>query len=294
MPELRPGSLHRVQLGPVIPSGKGINVARVAHSWGHPVTAIALTGEGRKTLAEFLDSHGINHVLIPVPGEIRVNVKVFEEIHGRMTELNEPGPAISADAVATLERYLQELCRGAGAVVFSGSLPPGAPPDLYARLVRRVVDAGIPAIVDASGAALRHALATPLFLLKPNRAEAEELLFASNPPPQASDDKLLELLLGFGVPHVILTLGADGALFAHGGRIIHAIPPLIEVGNAAGAGDALLATYLVGVLEGWSFMELVARSTAAGAAAARGLGTDLATPQDVADLLAGVRLVHRA
>lgn len=293
VPELRPGSLHRVRLGPVVPSGKGINVARVVHAWGHPVTALALAGEGRDALASFLDGCGVPHHLVPIPGAIRTNIKLFEQEHGRMTELNEPGPAVDEGALAVLEAHLLELCRSASAVVFAGSLPQGAPSCLYARLATAVAGTGVLTVVDSSGAALRHALAAPLSLIKPNRCEAEELFAQAGVRPGQTERELMDSLLATGVSHVILTLGAKGALFAHGGEIIRAIPPKIRSGNAAGAGDALLATYLVGTLEGWPIAERVARATAAGAAAARTLGTDLATPQEVAELLPGVQLIRR-
>ena len=40
-------------------------------------------------------------------------------------------------------------------MTLSGSLPPGCPPDLYARLTALAHRAGVPVMLDGSGEALR-------------------------------------------------------------------------------------------------------------------------------------------
>lgn len=276
---LCPGALHRADTGPVVPSGKGINVARVVHAWGVPAVAVALAGAGGDRLAEFLASCGIDHCILPVAGEIRTNIKLYETKHQRMTEINEPGPIVTAQDLFQLEKTLLAFDHPE-MVVFSGSLPPGAPADTYARLARVLAERKVPVVVDTSGAALRCAVQEQLYAIKPNRLEASELAG----PAACSDLQLLAELNRFGIPHVILTLGAQGALFCSEGRTFSVAPPQIKAGNAAGAGDALLATYLTGVVLRWPLEQRLTRAVAAGAAAARGLGTDLATPQEVSDL----------
>lgn len=286
---LRLGSLHRVKVGPVVPSGKGINVARVAQAWGYPVTALALAGEGRAELGDFLTSCGVRHRVIPVPGRIRTNIKLLETAHGRMTELNEPGPEVPAAALVALRAELQELCTPGSVAVFSGSLPPGVPVDFYAACARELSARGVRVVVDATGEALRRACCERLYLLKPNRAEAEDLLGLSG-GGEVTAAELMQGLLHFGAEHTILTLGAQGALFATQGRLLRTRPPQVEVGSAAGAGDTLLATYLVNWLTGRPFAQCAARATAAGACAARGEGTNLARPADVLQLEPAVQV----
>ena len=286
VPKLVPGSLNRVRCGPLVPSGKGINVARVIHAWNYPVTAVALAGEGFERFGSFLTDCGVEHRLINVPGEIRTNIKLIEEQSGVMTELNEPGPVIGEAAIGKLKSELMRHCYQAEVVVLSGSLPPGVPAEFYEDLTRELNGYGVRVVVDASGPAMRHALKGSLFAIKPNRVEAQEILGAKDQP----DTLLMQQLQELGACHAILSLGSQGAYFAYGDHTLWAIPPRVRVANPAGAGDTLLATYLVGVLSGWSFRDCVARATAAAAATVRDLGGGVAGPADVRDFVDRVRI----
>jgi 1-phosphofructokinase len=286
---LRPGELHRCSVEAVVPSGKGINVARVLSRWGVHTKAIILAGEGATNFTDALAAEDIPCRVVPVDGQVRVNIKLFETTTGRMTELNEPGPHVSELDLKKLEQTLAEECVGASTVVFAGSLPTGASPDLYARLVELVVRLGCKAVVDTSGPALRLAAQKGLYAMKPNYSEAVELLgYPHHAEPSATD--LLSSLADIRADHLILTLGANGAYFWTRDQIAYAIPPAVIVGNTAGAGDSVLATYLAGLELGWTLEERAARATAAGAAAVQGLGTDLCTPTTVQSLLPQVKV----
>jgi fructose-1-phosphate kinase PfkB-like protein/predicted Zn-dependent protease len=61
-------------------------------------------------------------------------------------------------------------------LVLSGSLPAGCAPATYATVIARAAALNIPVILDASGDALRHGIDAGPMMIKPNRAEASELL----------------------------------------------------------------------------------------------------------------------
>jgi fructose-1-phosphate kinase PfkB-like protein/tetratricopeptide (TPR) repeat protein len=61
-------------------------------------------------------------------------------------------------------------------LVLSGSLPAGCAPETYATVIARAAALNIPVILDASGDALRHGIDAGPMMIKPNRAEASELL----------------------------------------------------------------------------------------------------------------------
>ena len=60
-------------------------------------------------------------------------------------------------------------------VVASGSLPPGAPPNLYARACRIAKSWEARYVLDTSGPALAAALKEGVYLVKPNLHELSEL-----------------------------------------------------------------------------------------------------------------------
>ncbi|MGI6542309.1 MAG: 1-phosphofructokinase family hexose kinase [Limnochordia bacterium] len=281
---LQPGGLHRVDVGPIVPSGKGINVSRVLRRWGVATKAVIMAGEGQTALVRSLTAEEIPCRVVPVAGQVRMNIKLFETAFGRMTELNEPGPLVEEADVQQLENALTEECVGARLVVFAGSLPVGAAPDLYSRLLNLVTRLGCKAALDTSGPALRLAAQERLYALKPNYREALELCgYPVGATPSVVE--LLSSLAKLDVEHLILTLGGDGAYFFAGSQLVRTIPPQVKVGNTAGAGDSVLATYLAGLELGWSLAERAAKATAAGTAAVQGLGTGLCTPEAAEALL---------
>lgn len=158
------------------PGGKGLNVARTLRALRQDVTLAGLAG-GRtgEEIADGLAGTGIEVALSPVMGETRRTFTVADSVSGQAALFNEPGPAIGA---GEYERFLvdyEKTVRAAQAVVLSGSLPPQVPDDAYAGLIAAARAAGVPAILDTSGAALRHGAAAGPAMVKPNLAELGEL-----------------------------------------------------------------------------------------------------------------------
>ena len=112
---------------------------------------------------------------VEVGGELRSTAVVLER-SGRVTVLNEPGPALAPGEWELYEGVVADALRGERVLACSGSLPPGAPADAYARLVGLAHAAGAVAIVDVGGEQLAAAVAAGADVVTPNLAEAEGLL----------------------------------------------------------------------------------------------------------------------
>lgn len=267
--------------------GKGFNVSRALLALGAPSVAVGLVGghAGRR-IADGLAALGVATELVELTGgETRTNVTVVAP--DRHVKVNEPGPALGPDEEARLVARVRALARAGDLWVLSGSLPPGARPELYGALVRILADAGARALLDTSGAALRAGCAAAPFLVKPNAAEARELtgLDAAAPAERAAAIAAVHRL---GPAHVLLTLGAEGALLSDGARTWRARAPGIEERNPIGAGDALLAGVVFGLSRGLGLPEALRWGVAAGAAAASLPGTAVGDRGLVERLAAGV------
>jgi fructose-1-phosphate kinase PfkB-like protein len=72
----------------------------------------------------------------------------------------------------------------------------------------------------------------------------------------------IETLFAAGVSRVVASLGADGLVAVEGGEawVAEAIP--VEVGNPAGAGDAVVAALALGVTNGWDLERTVREAVA--------------------------------
>lgn len=259
--DLRVGQSHRVSRVRERAGGKGINVARVVRALGEPAVVVApFGGRTGDALLHSLRADGFEVAAVPVDAETRRTVTVVSG--GEATALNEAGPALSApdwdDVVGVTGRALE----APGALVVSGSTPPGTPPDLHARLIEHARRAGVPVVVDTSGPALLRAAVAGPDLVKPN---VDELRAATG---ETDVVVAAHSLLERGARQVVVSLGGDGlAGFAAGAQPwrVRAVPGL--TGNPTGAGDAVVAALALGLVAGTPWPEVLVRATALGAAA---------------------------
>lgn len=230
-------------------SGKGVNVSAALRLAEVQTAAVVVLGEDDLSFAQASPLAGLLRV-VPVPGATRVNTSVIDA-DGATTKVNAPTPAISA---TTWEGALTAVVAaatesGAGWIVVSGTLPPVV--DGRARIadVVRALGARGPRIaVDTSGAALADAAADPagVALMKPNTHELAELV--GRPLGSLGDVmSAAQELRARGVDTVYTSMGADGVLVVGDAAVIHARARASAVVNTAGAGDASLAGFLVGL-----------------------------------------------
>ena len=296
---------NRIPLPRRRPGGQGINVVRAARALdaGARARAIALLGGAvGGELETTLAAEGTPLLPIPVQGESRVFVGVRESDTGRSLLLNPRGPvAGEGEAAALLEAVDSELtvADAAGAtawVACCGSLPPGLPTDLYARIGVLARQRGHRFVADCDGEALGLAAAAGCDLLVPNIHEAGRLLGREIGATGAVACARSLLDLGAGV--VVVTLGAEGAVAVSrdgAWTATPALPPELrheaDGGSAVGAGDALLAALLLALREeGGSLRSALVDGVAAGTATLLGRGSTLVTAADYARVRPHVRV----
>jgi 1-phosphofructokinase family hexose kinase len=248
--ELRPGEVMRASAADSAAGGKGVNVVKVAALLGQPAELVAFLPEGRTgaVVESWLAESGVALQAVPVPGEVR-SAAIMLEDSGRTTVLNEPGPPAAEPAWRAYTAKVEQRLASHRVLVCSGSTPPASPDDAYARLVRLASGQGLASIVDATGAALAAAIEAAPELVAPNLAEAEELLtgqadhlvHAAAAGLRSRATEAAAQLVRRGARAAIVTAGAAGVALARadGERWFEA--PAIEVRNAVGAGDALVA-----------------------------------------------------
>jgi 1-phosphofructokinase len=192
-----------------------------------------------------------------------------------------------------LTHAILDVAETAAWVVLSGSLPPGVPERWYADVVALLATYDCQVAVDTSDAPLA-ALASSLDhavpdLLKPNAEElaslagvsAEDLESAvvhGDPEPVIS--AALDLV-GRGVPNVLTTLGAAGAVLVNKTGAWLATPPPVIPRSTVGAGDSALAGYLRADVGGAEAPRCLQMAVAYGSAAATLPGSALPSPTEV-------------
>jgi len=149
--------------------GRGVTVARVLHEFGHDVLATGLAGGATGELIGLdLARSGVAAEFTRIRGESR---RLFTFAPSGLT-YGEPGPYITTEELGRFAGDYRALLASAAAVVLSGSLPDGLPPDMYASLVRYAAEAGVPAILDAGGEELLLAVRNHPALVVADSADA--------------------------------------------------------------------------------------------------------------------------
>jgi 1-phosphofructokinase len=268
VPRLEPGTIHRARLVRQDLGGKGVNVSRALRALGVSSRLLGFLGGGvGEAMRRGLVAEGYDCAFLEVEGDTRQNLTLFDEATGVYTKINEPGATVTAGDLAALEAQLRDLASPGDLWAFSGSLPPGAPPDAYARLVHFVQRAGARAFLDTSEEALREGLKARPYALKPNSEEAAQAL---GQPVETDADHVAAArrLYELGIPLVCLSRGARGLTLALDGALVEAEPPPVPAKSPVGAGDAALAGLIWATLERCDVAETARRAVACGAAAA--------------------------
>lgn len=283
VPRLRLGEVHRTEESAVYAGGKGLNVARVLRSLGEPVRVIGFLGGPPASLIEQRSGEmGLETRWVRTGGESRTCLILVDPENQRQTVVNEPGPLVTLDEVRELRAVLEENLEPGDYLAIAGSAPPGVPDTFYREVVQLARDRGVKVLVDANGTALYYALAAHPWAVTPNLEEARTITGPAVSPTQVART------LARQADITLLTLGADGVLYAEDGRLWHLRPPSVPLVSAVGSGDAFVAGFLTGVARGWSSLEAVRLGVACGASNAAHLEPGIGSSEEIESLTAQV------
>lgn len=264
------GEINRALSAQPFPGGKAAHVAMVAKALGVDVMWVGFLGGAAGEQCESgLSAFGVPLTVVRTESETRANLELVSA-DGKVTEILEPGGAVTEGEVERLLTTCRDLFaeseRGTQ-VAMSGSLPPGAPPDLYAELIRLAHLYGCRTLLDTSGEALRHGVNAAPDFVKPNRNEASD--FAGHAIENAgSAAEAARKFFAAGAKSVAISLGPDGMIWqpAGAGDVFISEPGPLTNCSPVGCGDAALAGFAVAHERGLSDEATVRLATACGSA----------------------------
>ncbi len=290
VPRFEIGKTNRGEVRRTDAGGKGINVAKAVKQFGVEVCALGfVAGSYGQFILEALAASGIPADFCTVPGETRVNLKIHDPVHGTETEINEPGFQVFPEHVQAMKQKIKEYAPRCEVMIFSGSLPPGAPAQTFAELMTIASASGAKCMLDTAGPALRRGLEAKPLLLKPNRAEVEELLQVRLRTRRELGEAARKLL-AMGAGEAVISMGADGAVAATKQELLWACPPAVATRSSVGAGDAMVAALAYGEVNHLSFRDSFGLAIAASAAAVTMEGSKVADLALVQSLLPKVQI----
>ncbi len=267
------GGLNRILRVVSDVGGKGINVSKtIRELGGNSIAAGFVGGSTGSRITRALKDWGIETDFVEVNGETRTNTKVVDAKLG-VTELNEPGPQVSAEEVEQLLDKLEGYAKADTLFVLSGSIPAGVDKGIYRRVIERIHKKGGKVLLDADGELFAEGLAAGPDLIKPNQDELRRYYGLEG---SLSQDRLIEMGRKFfdqGVGRVVISLGEEGALFLSKEVCYQAKALPVRAHSTVGAGDAMVAALAYGWDRKLSFEETAILGMATSAGAVTTIGT---------------------
>ncbi|MCQ4294981.1 1-phosphofructokinase family hexose kinase [Pseudomonas stutzeri] len=269
------------------PGGGGINVARVVKTLGGKAVAVyPAGGPFGDLLQRSLDELGLVHRPVSIAGDTRESFTVDELESGLQYRFVLPGPTLSAQELQRCLDGLAALQPAPLFVVLSGSFPPGVGLSFYDELLALTRGIGARLVVDLSGEPLRYAARQGgTYLMKPSLDELSTLMSRAVTSETEQEQALRSLIVQGCAEIVVLSLGAEGALYACGDALQRLPSADVPVVSAVGAGDSMLGAIVLALAEGCSLQDAVRRGIAAGASTVMRPGTELCRREDVQRLL---------
>ncbi|MCS4535249.1 1-phosphofructokinase family hexose kinase [Corynebacterium sp. HS2168-gen11] len=285
-----PGNVQRVSTTLHSAGGKGMNVSHALHKAAIANLAI-FPAHAHDHFLQLARKTGISFVNTPATNSVRINTTICEP-DGTTTKLNGAGAELTAEDQKSLESAILQHSPLAQWVALAGSLPPGLTADWYCEITQllRNYAPNVKIAIDTADAPLRAVYdrldqCAP-DLLSPNSLELGQLVGIPGEilenevengnflPLLAACDKLLHK----GLPEVLVTLGAAGAVLINSETALYARCSPVKVLSTVGAGDSTLAGYLRGIVEGYSASEALQLAVGYGTAAVTLPGTAIPGP----------------
>ncbi|GAX47833.1 1-phosphofructokinase [Pseudolactococcus reticulitermitis] len=282
-----PEIVNRTNADDIQANGKGVNVSLILKQLGAESTALGFSaGFTGAYIADYLQDKGIETKFVDVAGFTRINV--FTQVLDQQTEykLVNKGPNISQEKMKEFLTLCRQIEKDAFLIV-SGSLPQGVSELILLEISQISKENGFHLILDTSYDCVLECLKDEPYLIKPNEEEICQW-FGKTAMTVEESIASAQKLIAMGAQRVLLSLGADGAVYLDKEKIIRGNSPKGKVVNTACAGDTLLATFLQGLITGQPLKESLKKAIAAGSSTAFRQGlTDF---QDVPNLMAQIQL----
>ncbi|MCI7725178.1 MAG: 1-phosphofructokinase family hexose kinase [Erysipelotrichaceae bacterium] len=246
--------------------GKGLNVSKILSVMNIPSKAIAVLGgfTGQYIQDSFAKDTNIEMIPIPVDGMNRINMKAN---YGKKALcVNGSGPVAND---CTVQLLLDEIAKinADDIVIISGSVMHGFPDDFVTVLAQAVHQRNAKVVVDMEQITMKQLKECRPYLIKPNLYEFQ-LLFENAEINESNIDEYLKKANEMGIENILVSLGKDGAVLSNAHGIFRLDQPRTVLVNKVGAGDAMLASFIGKLSQGYSSEEALQWGGAAGNATA--------------------------
>jgi len=287
--KIRADDSNRIEREEKYAGGKGIDVSKVLTHLGIKNKALGFVGGfAGEELEGLLVNQGISCDFIPISGETRTDIIVYDIGTKSQTEFNAQGPMIQPYELMKIVHKIERI-EHASIIVVSGSLPAGVHPEIYRRIIEISRAKGAKVFLDTDGEALKVGIQGLPDVIKPNIHELSRLV-SEDLKEMNEITSAARNVLAQGVDTVLVSLGAQGMLLVSHKEQYHAVPPRVDVINTVGAGDSAVAGFVYGMIKGKDLRDSLIFAVAAGTATTLRPGTALCEEEDFLKLVPQIKV----
>jgi 6-phosphofructokinase 2 len=263
------------------PGGGGVNVARAIKKLGGNALALYLAGgHTGHFFNQLLREENVETLVTQTHAYTRENLIVMETASNQQYRFGMPGSHIREQEWRDCLNNI-EIQQGVKYIVASGSLPPGVPTDIYARIAWIARKKKARLIVDTSGEALKQAIQEGVYLVKPNLGELSYLAGKETLPIESVDDVAMEIINTGKCEVIVVSMGLTGARLVTRDFALQIVPPTVIRKSTVGAGDSMVAGIVMSLEAKKPLIDVVQYGVACGTAATMNSGTQLCRKEDV-------------
>jgi len=247
--------------------GKGINVAKAIESLVNPATCLGFAGDHSLPAFNALNTGLLRVDLTAVTGKTRTNITLFDSADYKETHIRTTGFTVTDDDCQKLIENIDAYAEPGDIVILSGSLPPGAPENLYQTIIELCHSKAIISFLDASGTSLMSGIKAKPCLIKPNQQELEDIIGRALPDEQTIVDAA-RAIIDQGAQLVYVSRGDEGAIAVSEKLALSACVNHLpgKVVSKIGCGDAMVAGLAVATLGGLDLNNTLKSGVACGTA----------------------------
>ena len=271
------------------PGGGGINVARAITKLGGQATAIyPAGGYTGNYFTGILQQENIPSIAIKTVNATRENMIVLDLASNKQYRFGMPGTLLREEEWQQCLEAIENI-GGIEFIIASGSLPPGVPHDIFARIAVIAKYKKAKLVIDTSGDALQLAANEGVYLLKPNLGELASLTGKEELNEQEVYAAGRELIAKGNCELVVISMGASGAVLISKHEQWRAVAPIVKTQSTVGAGDSMVAGVVLSLSHNKPLKEVLQYGVACGTAATLRPGAELCRAGDVHKLFDTIR-----
>jgi tagatose 6-phosphate kinase len=282
----RPYEVNRARKVSVAASGKMTNTARVLKILGADPLMLSFAGGGNGDIVrDLLAQEQLPCRWVETKAETRICQTLLSADHDGCTELVENTAPLSASEWKAFVKTFAQIQGDFDRIVFSGTLPPHAPQDIYAELLS--LTAGKKVLIDSYGAPLLATLEHRPAVVKINSEELRNTFKSSAPVSE-----LAEELMSLGAGAVGITQGKSQAFLFEPGKAFTFGIPQIKAVNPIGSGDSVSAGTAYALAKGHSLVEAFVFGLACGTSNAMNIEPGVVKLEQIAELVPKILQNH--